>query len=198
MKENPFDIFAQTLNENGFIIENDGFIKPDLSFTLATISKEGKPNARILFLKKFLNNEFIFFTNKNSVKGQDIEFNNNISACFFFPQTLKQIRIEGIAVEGSATESIEYFNARPTLSKAASILSNQSAVLENYHEFEKKVVELASSGKDLQKPDFWTCYKIIPNEIEFWEGNAGRINFRTKYKKDLNFTDLWFKFHLHP
>ena len=198
MRGDPFLEFLSVLEKEGFEVTQNSFIKPDLAFVLATVGQAEKPTTRVLYLKKFTGNEFVFFTHEDSKKGEDIAFNENVSACIFFPASLRQIRIEGRAVIGKQEEANEYWETRQALSKAGGILSKQSQILPNYEEFVIEAHKLAEEKSPLLKPETWVSYHIIADEFEFWEGAPNRLNLRTKYKKDLNFKDSWFKTHLYP
>jgi pyridoxamine 5'-phosphate oxidase len=195
--ENPIVHFLDFIEREGFDLIGRA-IKPDLPFVLSTVSKDGKPSSRVLFLKQIIEDELIFFTNVESQKGSEMQLNSNVSMCFFFEKTNRQIRIEGQAFVASRNLAIEYFKTRPVLSQAGAILSKQSSKLENYKEFEDSVKLLAETGKELECPENWVAFKVKPSEFEFWEGAEFRLHIRTKYKKELNFENKWFRNHLYP
>jgi pyridoxamine-phosphate oxidase len=195
--ENPIAHFIDFIGREGFFVVERA-IKPDLPFVLSTVSKDGKPSSRVLFLKQIIEDELIFFTNAESQKGLEMKSNPNVSICFFFEKTNKQIRIEGQAFVASRNLAIEYFKTRPVLSQAGAILSKQSSKLENYKEFADSVKLLAETKKELECPENWVAFKVKPSEFEFWEGAEFRLHIRTKYKKELNFENKWFRYNLYP
>lgn len=199
--ESPINKFVDWIREEGFDLKNS-IVIPDLPFSLATASKDAFPTVRILYLKKLHSKEeeFIFFTNKNSKKGKNIAENNRVSMCFFFEETFRQIRIEGRAFLGSREETEKYFDSRPPSSKVGAIVSKQSDDLENYEQFIEDVNSYTNAHKDelLKCPEHWVCYKVIAEEFEFWEGREFRLHLRTKYKKDLQYKNLWNMHHLYP
>jgi pyridoxamine 5'-phosphate oxidase len=195
--ENPIAHFLDFIGKEGFsLIERA--VKPDLPFVLSTVSQDGKPSSRVLFLKQIIEDELIFFTNVESQKGAEMQRNSNISMCFFFEKTNRQIRIEGQASVASKNLAIEYFKTRPVLSQAGAILSKQSSKLENYKEFVASVQLLAETKKELECPEDWVAFKVKPLEFEFWEGTEFRLHLRTKYKKELNSENKWFSYNLYP
>jgi pyridoxamine 5'-phosphate oxidase len=196
MKENsPFTEFFKVLSLEGFKLDRED-IKPDLPASLATCGKDLTPSVRIIYIKKFSADTFFFFTNKNSRKGKEIMQNPNVSLCFFFQKSFKQIRIEGKAFEESHKIAEDYFKTRPALSKAGAILSHQSHLLENYEDFLKEVEKLAKN-ENLACPENWVCYGVKPEKFEFWEGTQFRLHLRTLYEKKQS-EDRWQQSNLYP
>jgi len=159
---------------------------PDVNaMTLATASKEGIPSARIVLLKGFDKNGFIFFSNYLSRKGNDIKENPKAALIFLWKELERQIRIEGYVEYLNTEDSDVYFRSRPDESKVSAIISEQSEVvpnreyLENLWEGEKK--ELLS--RDIKRPDSWGGFRVVPDYIEFWQGRLNRLNDRIVYQK---------------
>lgn len=199
MQNNPFLEFITWIVSEGFVIDKD-YINPNLPFTLSTVSGNGFPSSRVLYLKKLRNNELVFFSNKESRKGKEIMANTNVSLCFFFEKSFKQIRIEGKAFLCETSEAEEYFNSRNDVSKASAILSKQSEHLGDYNLFVESVVKYNnSSDKAVVKcPEHWAGFRVLPELFEFWIGSASRMHSRTVFKKDLNSENLWNSYHLYP
>jgi pyridoxamine 5'-phosphate oxidase len=198
--ENPFVEFTNWLRDEGYNPESD---RIDVPFVLATCSKNSIPSARVLFLKQIINKKLIFFSNKNSRKGREISENPNISMCFFFEKSEKQIRIEGKVTEAHSEISDKYFASRSALSKIASIQSLQSQPLENYEDFVKEIHEksLLMDEKSLKRPENWVGYEVDCEVFEFWRSGEFRLNKRIIYKtseKSLNFKKLWNVITLYP
>lgn len=198
-EENPFKRFEKWLFEAGYKLQN-GFIIPDLPVVLAT-SFHNIPSARVVYLKKLIMQEFIFFTNVNSKKGREIKINSNVSVCVFFEKLGRQVRIEGKSLLADIEHAQEYFMKRPLIAKAASALSRQSEVLHNYDDFVKEVYEQSVNSSENFKdkvPANWAGFKIEPSEFEFFEGREFRLNKRESYKKDLHSEKLWNVVKLYP
>lgn len=150
---------------------------------LSTCGDGGTPSSRVVLLKRVSKEGFVFFTNYQSKKGEQINRNPNGSILFFWPETMRQIRIEGVLSKISESESEEYFSSRPNESRAAAILSKQSRPLPNKEEFDADVLRFAEID-ELKKPDFWGGYILKPSYFEFWQGAISRTHDRFSYNKN--------------
>ena len=156
------------------------------SVTLSTATSTAKPSNRLVLLKGYDNNGFVFFTNYNSRKAQELEENPNASMVFWWKETCRQIRIEGTVTRVSARESDEYFATRPRGSKLGAWASKQSHTLPQRYDLEKRVAELDKKYKDklVPRPPFWGGYQLTPTVIEFWQGRVDRLHDRLRYNQE--------------
>lgn len=156
------------------------------AMTLATVDSSGFPNARIVLLKEFNENGFVFFTNYNSAKGQNISFNPNVSLLFFWVELERQVRIYGTAEKLTEKDSEDYFHSRPHGSQLGAHASPQSQVIPNREFLEKELknLELEYNQKEIPKPLHWGGYLVKPVKIEFWQGRSNRLHDRILYTKN--------------
>lgn len=158
------------------------------AMTIATASNDGFPSARIVLLKEVDEKGFVFFTNYQGRKGEELEQNPNAALLFFWKELEQQIRIEGVVKKTKGIESNAYFNSRPLESKISAIVSKQSRVIENRELLEEKYVNCLKDNfeKQIQRPKNWGGYRVIPKKIEFWQGRTNRLHDRILYTKIKN------------
>jgi pyridoxamine 5'-phosphate oxidase len=159
------------------------FIHPN-AFTLASSTKEGKPSARQLLLKDFDEAGFVFYTNSESKKGNDLADNPFAALCFWWDKLERQVRIEGEIQMVSDDEADEYFQSRPIGSQIGAWTSNQSSVIPGREILDKRYKEFEEKFKDgaVPRPPYWNGYRLMPNTIEFWQGRDNRLHDRLRYK----------------
>ncbi len=153
-----------------------------ISMTLATATRYGQPSARIVLLKAFDENGFVFYTNYDSRKGNELEENARACLLFYWSPLWRQVRIEGSVERVSAEESDQYFHSRPLGSKIGAWASNQSSAIENRGILEKRFEEFDFKfGDNVPRPPHWGGYRVKPNLIEFWQGQENRLHDRLRY-----------------
>jgi pyridoxamine-phosphate oxidase len=168
------------------------------AMTLATATHNGIPSARIVLLKGFYDEGFMFYTNYLSRKGKEITKNPVGALTFFWPSMERQVRIEGNLEKLSKEQSEKYFHTRPKNSQIGAVVSPQSQEIADRGVIEKKWQELEEEYKDKEvpKPSFWGGYILKPRMIEFWQGRPSRLHDRILYKKIDN--KNWKKVRLAP
>jgi len=156
------------------------------AMTLSTTSKDGKPSSRVVLLKGYDENGFVFYTNYESRKGREIEENPYGSLNFYWPSQERQVRINGKLRKVSRSRSEKYFHSRPLRSQIAAVASNQSGVIENRDTLKKKFDELEKEfeGKNVPLPENWGGYRLEHRSVEFWQGRRDRMHDRFVYTKN--------------
>lgn len=154
------------------------------AMTLATSTKEGVPSARVVLLKDFDENGFVFYTNYLSQKGRELDDNPIATLSFYWAQLARQVRITGNATRTSRAESEAYFHTRPIDSQLGAWASNQSAVISNREVLEQRMRDLFHEydGKLIPLPPNWGGYRIAPFAFEFWQNRASRLHDRLRYR----------------
>ncbi len=192
-EDDPFIVFKQWMSE----AEKNEVNDPNAA-ALATVNESNQPDVRMILLKKYNNNGFIFFTNLNSKKGTDLKQIPKASMCFHWKSLLRQVRITGTISLISEKEADEYFNSRPYLSKIGACSSNQSKPMKMRDEFFKKIEELKKKYSDqdnIPRPKNWSGFLLSPTRIEFWKDVEGRLHERLEY---LKISNSWKKQILYP
>ncbi|MBB2742225.1 UNVERIFIED_ORG: pyridoxamine 5'-phosphate oxidase [Microbispora rosea subsp. rosea] len=154
------------------------------AMVVATSSAGGRPSARTVLLKGFDERGFVFFTNYESRKGRDL--GENPRACLLFPwhPIRRQVRVEGAVVRLPREDSAAYFHSRPYGSRIGAWASRQSAVVESREQLDARFRELAERWpQDPPLPDFWGGFRVVPAEVEFWQGQTDRMHDRLRYRR---------------
>jgi pyridoxamine 5'-phosphate oxidase len=155
------------------------------AMTLATADRKGRPSARIVLLKGFDEDGFVFFTNYKSEKGRDLKENPYAALVFFWPELERQIRISGKVKRISATESEDYFNSRPLESRIGAIASSQSEVIASREVLEEKFerIKEAFMNREPERPRNWGGFILKPITVEFWQGRPNRLHDRILFSR---------------
>ena len=169
---NPYEQFGWWLEDAG----NDGILEPN-AMTLSTATKEGKPSSRIVLLKAFSEEGFVFYTNYHSRKGKEISENNSAALLFFWDKLERQVRIEGTIEKIEAHLSEKYFSSRPYESKLSAVISEQSEEVPS-REFLEDRLEAVKDLGEINRPENWGGYILKANYFEFWQGRASRLHDR--------------------
>ncbi|MBD1166632.1 pyridoxamine 5'-phosphate oxidase [Pelagibacterales bacterium SAG-MED07] len=192
--DDPFELF-----EKWFVEAQKKEINDPNALALGTASKEGIPSVRMVLLKGFDKKGFVFYTNLNSQKGNELKENPNATMCFHWKSLLRQIRIVGTLKQVDDKIADEYYNTRAYesrigawASKQSSVLKSRDELLDNLEDFKKKY----SDKNNVPRPNHWSGWNLKPSNIEFWLDGDNRIHERLKYNLDKN--NNWVKCLLSP
>jgi pyridoxamine 5'-phosphate oxidase len=186
------ELLLTNVPDNPLELFRDWFIEVDTHFnvgetnamTLSTLGSDGYPKGRVVLLKRYTFEGFIFYTNYESEKGKAILNNPNVCLSFFWPAAERQIIIKGKASKIAENLSDGYFESRPRGSQLGAIVSNQSQVISSRDvlDQELKKLEQELKGKEIERPDYWGGFIVKPVEMEFWQGRPNRLHDRIRFQ----------------
>ncbi len=191
--DNPIDLFKKWFDN-----AKESEINDPNAVAVATSDKNNQPNVRMVLLKGLSEKGFVFYTNFNSKKGNELKGNLKASLCFHWKSLRRQVRVLGDVEEVSSSEADEYYNSRPYKNRIGAWASSQSQILEKREIFLKKIREFEKKYPEQQKtprPPHWSGWRVVPKEIEFWLDGEGRIHERLVYKEN---NGKWNKDLLYP
>ena len=192
-QENPINLFKKWFDK-----AKESEINDPNALALATSDKSGQPSVRMVLLKGLSDKGFVFYTNFESKKSDDLKKNKKASMCFHWKSLRRQVRITGYVEKVSDKEADEYYNSRPYKNKIGAWASSQSKVLDKRENFLKKIEEFKNKYKDknnVPRPKHWSGWCLNPVSFEFWLGDQHRLHERLKYNKISN---KWKKETLYP
>jgi len=192
--DEPFALFGEWFADAEAHEPND----PN-AMALATVDASGMPNVRMVLLKEFDERGFVFYTNTESAKGRELKATGKAALCFHWKSLRRQVRVRGLAEPVSAQEADAYFATRPRGSRIGAWASKQSRPLESRFALEKAVAKYTAKFGlgEVPRPDYWSGYRVVPLEIEFWHDRPFRLHDRIVFRRD-SATQAWSKLRLYP
>tara|TARA_X000000368_G_C22881358_1_gene645451 strand:+ start:95 stop:727 length:633 start_codon:yes stop_codon:yes gene_type:complete len=190
---NPIELFKKW-----FAKAEETEINDPNAVAVATADDKSQPSVRMVLLKGLSDKGFVFYTNFNSRKGEELKNNFKASLCFHWKSLRRQVRVLGNVEEVTSEEADEYYNSRPYKNKIGAWASSQSKELDKRETFLKKISELEKKyekQKIIPRPPHWSGWRVLPKEIEFWLDGEGRIHERLVYIKE---NEKWIKKLLYP
>ena len=192
VKDDPMDQYAVWFQE---AISSD--ILDPYAACLSTVDSTGQPSSRMVYIRDIIEEGFVFYTNYNSAKGDDLLNNPKAAFNIFWGELERQIRIQGVVVKVDEKISDDYFNARPRKSKIGAWASSQSQIISSRSDLENMYSSLEEKFKEVEvpRPSHWGGYCLKADRIEFWQGRPSRLHDRICYTKE---NGIWGKSRLSP
>lgn len=196
MRRDPVELFGEWFDA----AQRSGLAMPE-AMAVATATPDGRPSSRMLLLKAFDRDGFVFFTNHDSRKARELSENPRAALLFYWSGLQRQVRIEGVVAPLSESESADYFRTRPRPARIGAWASEQSRPLESREQLEQRVgeVEAKFRDQDVPLPPFWGGYRLSPLSIEFWQGRLHRLHDRIEFTRASDSPDAgWTAQRLYP
>ena len=192
--DEPFRLFAAWMQDATTAEPRD-----PTAMTLATVDANGMPNARMVLLKGFDEHGFVFYTNKDSQKGQELDAHAKAALVFHWKSSNRQVRVRGTVEHVSDAEADAYFATRAKQAQIGAWASQQSRPLESRLAFEKAIARYAAKYAigSVPRPDYWSGYRIVPLQIEFWQERPFRLHDRVEFVRNTP-GEAWSKTRLYP
>ncbi|MBI1901261.1 MAG: pyridoxamine 5'-phosphate oxidase [Planctomycetia bacterium] len=192
-------MYAEAVQRFGELFQraSQAALREPAAVTLATADVSGRPSARVVLLRRYDAGGFVFFTNSQSRKGEELAANPRAALCFYWDPLLEQVRIEGTVEQVTAAESDDYWHSRPRDSQLGAWASDQSQTLDRRETLERRAAEFAEKfeGQRVPRPEHWLGYRVVPLRIEFWRSRPARLHERVAYEKG---PGGWTKTLLYP
>ncbi|MDN3653980.1 pyridoxamine 5'-phosphate oxidase [Thalassotalea ponticola] len=190
--KNPFDLFATWYDD----AQKSGILLPE-AMSVSTCDATGQPSSRMVLMKSFDRDGFVFYTNYGSRKAQELEQNQKVALLFHWGVLQRQVRIEGTVEKTTQQQSEQYFHSRGRGSQIGAWASKQSQRIQYEGELKQREAKFSEQFKDQEVPlpEFWGGYRIKPSYIEFWQGRANRLHDRICFERGDN---DWHTYSLHP
>ncbi|MBJ7882739.1 pyridoxamine 5'-phosphate oxidase [Gelidibacter salicanalis] len=194
LSDNPLEVFQKWFHE----VDTNFDEGETNAMTISTLGLDGFPKSRVVLLKKFTYEGFIFYTNYESEKGKAILHNPKVCLSFFWPQAERQIIIKGVAEKIAPNMSDGYFESRPRGSQLGALVSHQSEVVKNREALEEDLRQLEEDykEKEIPRPDYWGGFIVKPISMEFWQGRPNRLHDRIRFTLNEQFD--WIMERLSP
>ncbi|PJE77999.1 Pyridoxine/pyridoxamine 5'-phosphate oxidase [invertebrate metagenome] len=188
LNKNPFQQFETWFHE----AEQSQILEPN-AMSLATVSDSGIPSIRTVLLKYFDEKGFVFFTNYASTKAREMTQNPHVALSFLWAALERQVHIKGSVKQISKTESFKYFSSRPRGSQLGAWVSHQSSIITGRSLLETKLHEMKEKFKagKIPLPSFWGGYRVVPDSIEFWQGQPNRLHDRLLFSRNSQQNNSW-------
>jgi pyridoxamine 5'-phosphate oxidase len=167
------------------------------AMALATATRDGRPSLRLVLVKGFDERGFVFYTNLDSRKAEELSANPRAALCFFWPSLRRQVRVEGAVLPVGEAEADAYFATRPRDSQLGAWASEQSRPLDSRARLEQRAEEFARrfAGSEVARPPFWSGFRIVPERVEFWQERPSRLHDRWLYIRE---GETWRRQRLYP
>lgn len=190
--DDPIGLFQDWFRE-----ATDSGIEEPAAMTVATVDPSGHPDARMMLLKGVDKHGFVFYTNLRSAKAEALMQDPHVALCFYWAEIRKQVRVRGRASIVPDEEADAYFATRPRLSQISAWASKQSQPMRGYFELEGEIAKavLRFGVREIPRPTFWSGFRLVPNQIEFWLQKPFRRHQRILYER---LGDVWEKHWLYP